>query len=202
VPSGILAADGLDDVTAPVTTFASDVSGMVTLSATDDVSGVLKILYSLDMGASWNTYSSSFAAAGKTIEYYAVDVRGNHEDIHTDTVPAVVQKSGGGGGAFIAAASAILNPLVALIPLQPAPEISTQVHADVTTQLSIEKSPTLAHSTATTSTQPASLSDGQSVPVEALVANAGTAGVPLSLKFVMGAVLVGGGLILIRRRFF
>jgi hypothetical protein len=55
----------------------------VTLTATDDESGILETAYSLDEGDTFNIYSKPFIADKKTdkILYYSVDKAGNNEDV-------------------------------------------------------------------------------------------------------------------------
>jgi hypothetical protein len=76
------------DGTPPVTT-ASVSGSTVTLSATDNVSGVYATYYQVD-GGSWQTYSAAFTVASgtsHTIAYSSTDNAGNHEPNQTLTVP-------------------------------------------------------------------------------------------------------------------
>jgi len=87
-----------DDTTPPVTTiefypdeptgengwYASDIE--VTLSATDDLSGISAIYYCIDSGE-WKNYNGEFLTfmidedGEHVIEYYSVDNAGNEEDV-------------------------------------------------------------------------------------------------------------------------
>jgi hypothetical protein len=85
-----------DDTTPPVTTL--DLSGTmqddyyvtpvkVTLTSTDDMSGVKSIMYQIDSEA-WTTYSAPFVVSDEgthTICYYSVDTVGNIEPTKTST---------------------------------------------------------------------------------------------------------------------
>jgi len=67
--------------------YTSDVT--VTLTATDDLSGVANTYYSLDGGATWLTYTSTFIITTEgttTIQYYSVDNWGNTETTKTKTI--------------------------------------------------------------------------------------------------------------------
>ena len=86
------------DVTAPVTTGSAS-GTTVTLSATDNLSGVAATYYTIDGGAQ-QTYSSAFTLANgsHTVVYWSVDVAGNIETSHTlsivvDTIPPVTTAS-------------------------------------------------------------------------------------------------------------
>ena len=83
-------ADGspskLESLTVKIDSEAPEVTGTVksgklTLKATDEVSGVASIEYSLD-GTTWKTYSAAVSVAGtpKTVTYRATDVAGNVSD--------------------------------------------------------------------------------------------------------------------------
>ncbi|MFF5108715.1 OmpL47-type beta-barrel domain-containing protein [Streptosporangium sp. NPDC000509] len=81
------------DATAPTTTStvgSQDNGGVpVTLSATDETSGVEKIEYSLDGGA-WTTYTGTVIVSGQgqhEVRYRAVDKAGNVEEIKAVEVP-------------------------------------------------------------------------------------------------------------------
>ena len=76
-PTGALGAHGW---------YRSSVS--VTLSATDEGSGVKETLYSLDSGASWNLYNSPFILDEgiTTIQYYSTDSAGNVETVQSLTI--------------------------------------------------------------------------------------------------------------------
>jgi uncharacterized protein YjdB len=84
----------LSDTTAPVTTFtvspaAADGenswyvhSPEVTLNGTDDLTGIEKILYSLDNGTTWNTYTKPISIeknGANYLQYYSIDNAGNIE---------------------------------------------------------------------------------------------------------------------------
>jgi hypothetical protein len=86
------------DNTPPVTTASlSGTAGsngwytsavQVTLSATDDLSGVAATYYTVD-GGSQQTYSAAFAVSGDgthTVKYWSVDKAGNTETANTKTV--------------------------------------------------------------------------------------------------------------------
>src|SRR5206468_2199448 len=88
----------VSDITPPVTTYsASGSSGVnswytssvtVTLSATDDSSGLAAIHFRSDGGA-WQTYASPFTSpsdGSHTIDYYSTDYSGNSEVIRTVAV--------------------------------------------------------------------------------------------------------------------
>lgn len=75
------------DLTAPSTT-ASVSGAQVTLSATDNLSGVAATYYTVDAG-SQQTYTTAFTVTGvgsHTVKYWSVDVAGNVETSHTTTV--------------------------------------------------------------------------------------------------------------------
>jgi parallel beta-helix repeat protein len=77
------------------TTHATVTGSSVTLSASDNVSGVNCTKYRVDSGT-WLNYSGAFqvAAAGNhTIEFYSIDNAGNNESMKTTWV-----SNGGGGG--------------------------------------------------------------------------------------------------------
>jgi hypothetical protein len=100
------------DVIPPVTTctldgdlqgsvYASDVT--VTLSATDEGTGVNYTMYKVDSGT-WEEYSAPFVVSGNgehTVTFYSVDVAGNEEDDKTATFtiqyPIEITISGGFG---------------------------------------------------------------------------------------------------------
>ncbi len=90
--SGRLAAD----VTPPVTQVSLDAAPgnggwlrsavTVTLTATDDSSGVARTVYSVDGGSTWNTSTGPFVLSQEgttTLQFYSVDVAGNAESIHS-----------------------------------------------------------------------------------------------------------------------
>ena len=61
----------------------------VTLSATDNCTGVEKTEYSLDGGATWILYTGSFTISQRgrtTVSYRSIDRAGNVEAIKTETV--------------------------------------------------------------------------------------------------------------------
>ncbi|MBN1824340.1 MAG: amidase domain-containing protein [Endomicrobiales bacterium] len=86
------------DTTPPLTTIA--VSGqLVALTAVDDISGVEKTLYRVDMG-NWMQYTATVTVPVSTLDmdYYSVDLAGNEEQvrnyhfsINADTVPPTCQ---------------------------------------------------------------------------------------------------------------
>ncbi len=93
--SGWLAAD----VTPPVTHVSFDAAPgnggwlrsavTVTLTATDDSSGVARTVYSVDGGGTWNTSTGPFVLSQEgttTLQFYSVDVAGNAESIHSVTL--------------------------------------------------------------------------------------------------------------------
>ena len=83
--SAVLDSTQATDITQPASTISvagGQTSATVSLSATDDNAGVLKIEYSLNNGATWNTYASSFiiTSIGNTIvQYQSTDRAGNVE---------------------------------------------------------------------------------------------------------------------------
>jgi hypothetical protein len=79
-PTSVLSGNQANDVIPPITT--ATVNGTtVTLSATDDNSGVLNTSYSID-GTNWNIYKEPFqAAAGTTVQFLSMDKAGNVEDV-------------------------------------------------------------------------------------------------------------------------
>jgi hypothetical protein len=88
--SQLTAAQALD-TTAPITTAAiapgtSSADVVVTLTATDDNSGVLNTKYSTD-DTTWNIYNVPFAVAtGATVYFLSMDKAGNVESIKQVTV--------------------------------------------------------------------------------------------------------------------
>src|SRR4029077_2682970 len=61
----------------------------VTLGASDATSGVAASYYSLDGGATWQTYSAPFdvtTQGSTTVEFYSVDTAGNSETVELDSV--------------------------------------------------------------------------------------------------------------------
>jgi hypothetical protein len=66
--------------------FVSDVT--VTLTATDELSGVAETKYKID-GGSWNTYQQPFTIVTEgtsTVHYYSIDKAGNIEETKNETV--------------------------------------------------------------------------------------------------------------------
>src|SRR5439155_1567891 len=81
-----VASASLSGTTGAANWFVSRVN--VTLSATDDSSGVAAIHFRTDGGA-WQLYASpvAFSAEGShSIDYYATDLAGNNESSHTATL--------------------------------------------------------------------------------------------------------------------
>lgn len=82
-PETTLAATG----TGGPTWFRSDIT--VTLTATDDKTGVASTTYSLDNGTTWLDYSAPFTLTGEgehTVLYRSTDKAGNTEDTKTATL--------------------------------------------------------------------------------------------------------------------
>ena len=88
----------VSDITPPVTTYSASGTGgagnwytsavTVTLSATDDSSGVAVIHFRTNGGA-WQSYSGPFtfqAAGSHAIDYYSTDYSGNNETLRSVTV--------------------------------------------------------------------------------------------------------------------
>jgi hypothetical protein len=108
----VIGTAGSSDTTPPVTTctlagdlvgevYTSDVT--VTLTATDDDSGVNYTMYKVDSG-SWEEYSIPFVVSGTgahTVAFYSVDIAGNEEVEQTETFtiqyPIEITISGGFG---------------------------------------------------------------------------------------------------------
>lgn len=104
-PTAILNAAESGDFSAPSTTIMlAGTEGQngwrrsaveVSLSATDDNAGILKIEYSLDNGVNWPTFRAPFTVAGEgttRVLYRSIDRAGNEEaikqrEIKIDTVP-------------------------------------------------------------------------------------------------------------------
>jgi pimeloyl-ACP methyl ester carboxylesterase len=85
-PSSILAGYQAADVTPPTTFFKLDGS-TVTLSADDDLSGVLNTKYSTD-NVHWNIYTAPFQVDPGSIVYFlSIDNAGNTESIQQKTIP-------------------------------------------------------------------------------------------------------------------
>ncbi len=82
------------DLTAPVTSATTALSAnhanvVVTLAATDNLSGVAQTTYSVDGGANQTGTSVTVSATGThTVKYFSTDVAGNVEAQHTLTVKA------------------------------------------------------------------------------------------------------------------
>lgn len=98
-PSAILTQAQAVDITKPVT--ATGVQGsvgfnnwftsapVVSLDATDDLSGILKTEYSLDSGTTWNNYTTPFSISMEgiiTLSYRSVDKAGNREDVKSEVM--------------------------------------------------------------------------------------------------------------------
>lgn len=88
----------LSDTTAPVTVASVSPAAadgenswyvhaaVVTLSGTDDLTGIAKTLYSVDNGTTWNTYTKPFSVDNNgtnSLQYYSIDNAGNKEDMHS-----------------------------------------------------------------------------------------------------------------------
>ena len=92
-PSVVLDETQTNDAVAPSTT--SSVAGnTISLSATDNSSGISTIQYSIDGGSTWADYTVPFTvsviAGGNdvVVQYFATDNAGNAEPVHTLTVSA------------------------------------------------------------------------------------------------------------------
>ncbi|MGC5165463.1 glycoside hydrolase family 3 C-terminal domain-containing protein [Luteimicrobium sp. DT211] len=83
------------DGTAPTVSVTSAVSGKLALKATDELSGVKSIQYSLDNGKTWKTYTSAVAISGapKAVSYRATDKAGNVSATTSVTVQGVLTLS-------------------------------------------------------------------------------------------------------------
>lgn len=83
------------DIVSPVST--ATVSGsVVTISSSDDVSGVNRTMYRID-NESWQNYVAPInitQTGNHTVEYYSIDSSGNAEDVKSVNVSV----QGGGGG--------------------------------------------------------------------------------------------------------
>jgi hypothetical protein len=99
VSAGIVRTADLQVETIAPVTFAAQSSMLqgglrngsvrVTLSATDNCTGVEKTEYSLDGGATWILYTGSFTISQRgrtTVSYRSIDRAGNVETIKTETV--------------------------------------------------------------------------------------------------------------------
>jgi hypothetical protein len=122
----------LSDSTPPITTifftgaigenswFVSPVT--ITLTATDDMTGVDYTMYRLDLG-SWNMYTSPFAVSNDSthmIEYYSVDNVGNTEpvksaDFKIDQTPPITTHSfsgiNGNNGWYVSSGTFFLSAI-------------------------------------------------------------------------------------------
>ncbi|WP_284292615.1 glycoside hydrolase family 3 C-terminal domain-containing protein [Luteimicrobium album] len=83
------------DSTAPTVSVTSAASGGLTLKATDALSGVKSVQYSLDKGKTWKTYTSAVAIPGapKAVSYRATDKAGNVSAARSVTVQGVLTLS-------------------------------------------------------------------------------------------------------------
>jgi len=92
--NSVLSEDELEDYTKPTTTIfiVGTVGGngwyvsttSISLSATDDNSGILRIEYSLDNGAVWQPYSAPFVISEQgisTVLYKSIDRAGNKGEV-------------------------------------------------------------------------------------------------------------------------
>ena len=92
-PTVVLTDTQASDVSVPNTT-STVVGNTVSLSASDDNSGVSNTQYSLDGGNTWTNYTApievSVVAGGSdvVIQYFSTDNAGNVEPIQTITIPA------------------------------------------------------------------------------------------------------------------
>ncbi len=80
-PSAVLDATKSLDTTAPVTKMKKQ-DGKIKFTASDDNSGVLKIEYSVNKGATWKVYTKPFEADVKKIWYFSTDKAGNAEAVN------------------------------------------------------------------------------------------------------------------------
>ncbi|MDP4001139.1 MAG: hypothetical protein Q8P83_02775 [bacterium] len=98
-PSSVLTGDAINDLTPPETQISLIDTPLLnnwfkgpveaTLTATDDLSGVLETKYSLDGGTTFMNYSGLFQIANlgiTEIQYYSVDKAGNNETIQKSQV--------------------------------------------------------------------------------------------------------------------
>lgn len=78
------------DGTAPTASVTSAKDGTLVLAASDELSGVASIQYSVDGGAHWVTYTKAAAIAGapKAVQYRATDKAGNVSATRSVTVTA------------------------------------------------------------------------------------------------------------------
>lgn len=91
----VLDGDAVYDTAAPVTV-ATNNGDIVTLSATDNGSGVLNTKYSTDT-AIWNVYTEPFRAVqGSTVSFVSIDKAGNSEEFKQYVVGSPQYTSGGG----------------------------------------------------------------------------------------------------------
>lgn len=87
------------DTTPPITTFSAQGTAglrdwytsdaLITLVAIDTESSIASTSYSMDSGATWNTYLSPFVISREgvtTISYYSTDTMGNTESIASTTI--------------------------------------------------------------------------------------------------------------------
>jgi parallel beta-helix repeat protein len=75
------------DIVSPVST-ASVSGSIITISSSDDVSGVNRTMYRIDNG-SWQNYVAPInitQAGNHTVEYYSIDSSGNAEDVKSVNV--------------------------------------------------------------------------------------------------------------------
>lgn len=80
------------DATAPATTVDSAESGVLKLSASDELSGVASIEYSTDDGTTWTAYTAAVQVpnAPVSVAYRATDRAGNMSAVKTVTVKGVL----------------------------------------------------------------------------------------------------------------
>jgi len=116
---------GVDDYTPPITTATvtgpQDASGTytatvnVSLSATDDASGVMVTKYSLDSGVTFQTYTNPITLdkSGTTeFEYYSIDNSGNDETVQTKEIKVAINLPPVASDQSVSAAEETLSPIV------------------------------------------------------------------------------------------
>jgi hypothetical protein len=193
--SSSLESDKVNDHTPPVTTAAFD-GTMVTLSATDDISGVLNTKYSTD-NVVWNVYSNPFKAkVGVTVYFVSLDAAGNTEDIKQIQTAIASMVSGGGS---VSAPTLPADTSAPVVSEEPAIEKPN----DDTVSIVLDKKADIAAPSATFLVAPAPdegtvMSDNEITKSTLLasvaaVASAGTG----AIKIIGAITVVGIGLFLI-----